>query len=83
LSVTGHSVKRRTLTVTVSVPAAGKLTVSGKGLKAVSKTATGHETLKLTLKATKSGKFTTKVTVSFVPRQGGKQSKTLSVKFKG
>jgi hypothetical protein len=44
---------------------------------------TGHSVKQRTLTVTKSGKFTTKVTVSFVPKQGCMQSKTIFVKFKG
>ncbi len=82
LSVISSKVKKRTLTLSVYVPAAGKLTVSGKGLKSASKSAAGRETLTLTLSQKKAGKLKTKVKLTFVPKTGKKQSKSLSVKFK-
>jgi hypothetical protein len=85
LSFVSHKIKKRTLTVSVSVPAAGKLTASGKGLSKTSKTAKGRETLKLTLHQLKAGKLKTKVKVVFTPSTGKdrkKLSKSLSVKFK-
>jgi hypothetical protein len=66
----------------VSVPAAGKLTVSGKGLSSQMKKASGRETLTFTLKQKKAGKLTAKIKLTFTPSKGNKQAKSLSVKFK-
>ena len=88
LSVTSHSVEKRTLSVSVYVPAAGKLRVSGKGLSSQTKKASGRETLTFTLKQKKAGKLKTKLEVTFTPSKGTppggtrSQTKTLSVKFK-
>jgi hypothetical protein len=82
ISIVSHSVKGRHLTVSVSVPAAGKLIVSGKGLSKASKASKGREILTLKLKTTKGGKFSTKVKLAFMPSKGKKLSKSLVVKFK-
>jgi hypothetical protein len=82
LSIPSHSIKGRTLTLSVSVPSAGKLTASGKGLWRTSKSSKGRETLKLTLRTKRAGKLKTTVKLSFAPTKGKKLSKSLSVKFK-
>jgi hypothetical protein len=84
ISVSSHSLKGRGLTVSVSVPAAGKLAASGKGLSKASKTSKGRETITLTLHTTKNGRFSTKVKLTFTPGAGKdrrKQSKALKVSF--
>jgi hypothetical protein len=82
ISIVSHKIKGRTLTVSVSVPAAGILTASGKGLSRSSKSAKGRETLTFKLTQKKSGKLSTKLKIAFKPSKGGKQAKSLSVKFK-
>jgi hypothetical protein len=93
LSVTGcstavsftHTVKKRTLTLTVYAPAAGKITATGKGLTTQAKTAKGQENLTITLKQKKAGKQNTTVRVAFTPTTGKdrkKQSKTAKLRFK-
>jgi hypothetical protein len=85
ISVVSHSLRDRNLTISVSVPAAGKLAATGKGLSKASKTSKGRETVKLTLHTTKSGKLSTKVKLTFTPSTGKdrrKQSKALKVAFK-
>jgi hypothetical protein len=85
ISIVSHSRKGRKLTISVSVPAAGKLAATGKGLSKASKASKGRETIKLALHATKSGKFSTKVKFTFTPSTGKdrrKQSKALKVSFK-
>jgi hypothetical protein len=82
ISVLSHSLKGRNLTVSVAVPAQGKVKLGGKGLSTASKTAAGRETVTLKLHATKRGKFATSVKVTFTPSKGKKQSKSLKVKFK-
>jgi hypothetical protein len=84
ISVSSHLLKGRKLTVSVSVPAAGKLTASGKGLSKASKASKGRETIKLTLHTTKGGRFSTKVKLTFTPSTGKdrrKLTKSLAVKF--
>jgi hypothetical protein len=82
LAIASHSIKKRTLTLSVYAPAAGKITVSGKGLNTASKIAKGRETLTLTSKTKKSGKVNTHVKVLFTPAKGSKQSKSVAAKFK-
>jgi hypothetical protein len=85
ISIVSHTLKGRNVTVSVSVPAAGKLKASGKGLSSQSKTSKGRETIKLTLHTTKRGKFSTRVKLTFTPATGKdrqKQSKALKVAFK-
>lgn len=81
LSVNSHSVEKRTLSVSVYVPAAGKLAVSGKGLSSQTKKASGRNTLRFTLNQKKAGKLKTKIKLTFTPTEGKTQTKTLSVKF--
>jgi hypothetical protein len=82
ISIVSHKIKGRTLTVSVSVPAAGILTASGKGLSTGSKSAKGRETLTFKLTQKKPGKLATKLKIAFKPSKGGKQAKSLAVKFK-
>jgi hypothetical protein len=82
IAVLSHSQKGRTLTVTVSVPAGGKLKASGKGLSNGSKTSKARETVKLTLHATKRGKFATTIKLTFEPTKGKRLAKSLTVKLK-
>jgi hypothetical protein len=82
IAIVSHKIKGRTLTVSVSVPAAGILTASGKGLSRSSKSAKGRETVTFKLTQKKPGKLSTKLKIAFKPSKGGKQAKSLSVKFK-
>jgi hypothetical protein len=67
LGVISRSVSKRTLKLSVYVPAAGRLTASGRGVGRASKTSSGSEAIELTLHTTKSGRFSTKIKLSFVP----------------
>ena len=82
LSVVSSKVKKRTLTLSVYAPGAGKVTASGKGVSSASKSYSTHETLTFTLKQKKAGKLATKIKLTFTPAKGKKQAKSLSVKFK-
>jgi hypothetical protein len=82
ISVVSAKVNRRTLTLSVYAPAAGKLTASGKGLSNGVKTYSGREALTFTLKQKKGGKLRTRVSLKFTPRKGKGQSKTVKVSFK-
>ena len=77
-----HTIKKRTVTLTVYAPAAGKLTASGKGLTTVTKTAKGQEKLTLTLKQKKTGKLKTTIKITYTPSKGKKQTKTNQLTFK-
>jgi hypothetical protein len=81
LSISSRSLQNRTLTLHVVVPAAGKLTAGGRGLKTVSKSAGGRETLTLVLEQKHTGQLSTKVKLSFKPSKGRKLAKSLSVTF--
>jgi hypothetical protein len=82
LSVSSRSLRNRILTLHVVVPAAGKLTASGRGVKTISKSAGGRETLTLTVRQKHPGRLSTKIELSFKPSNGRKLAKSLSVTFK-
>jgi hypothetical protein len=81
ITVVSHKVKGKAATITVSVPAAGKLVARAKGLSTASKTARGAATvmLKLTLTSAeaaalsrhKGRKLKAKVKLQFTPKKGG------------
>jgi hypothetical protein len=82
LSVVSKSVRGKTITLKVAVPAGGKVTASGKGVASSSKTSKGRETISVTLHQKNGGKLRTKVKLTFVPSKGKKQSKTIDISFK-
>ena len=82
LSVISSKVKKKTLTLSVYAPAAGKVTASGKGISTGAKTYSGREALTFTLKQKQAGKLKTKIKLTFTPKSGKKQAKSLTVKFK-
>lgn len=81
LSIASRSLEGRTLVLHVVVPAAGKLTADGRGLKTISKSAGGRGTLTLVLKQKHAGRLSTKIKLSFKPSKGRKLAKSLSVTF--
>ncbi|HEY1687692.1 MAG TPA: hypothetical protein VGF95_02395 [Solirubrobacteraceae bacterium] len=85
LSVVAEKSKGRTLTLKVGVPGAGKLEVSGRGLKPASAKASRRQTLTLELHEKQARVLKTKVSVAFTPSTGKtrkRQVKSLSVRFK-
>jgi hypothetical protein len=78
LSLISKKLKGHTLTLTIAVPAAGKLKASGKGLSSGSKSSGGRETLTIRLHVKKHGK--SRVRLSFGPKKGKRLSKTVGVK---
>ena len=82
LSVMSSKVKKRTVTLSVYAPAAGKITASGKGLSSGSKSYSGREALSFTLKQKKEGRLKTKIKLTFTPSTGKKQTKTVKASFK-
>ena len=76
LRIVHRAVKKRTLTLKVSVPQGGKLVATGKGLTRAAKSIKGRSTLTLTLKERRAGKLRTKVLLRFTPAKG-KQRKVL------
>jgi hypothetical protein len=89
ITVLSHKVKGKTATIAVSVPAAGKLVATGKGLSKASKTANGATTLTLKLTLTngeatalskhKSRKLKAKINLTFTPKKGGQLKTTTTV----
>ena len=82
ISISSHKTKGKTATLSVYVPAAGKLTATGKGLSSASKTASGQESITIAVNQKKAGKQKASIKLTFTPKSGKKQSKTLTVKFK-
>ena len=85
LAITSHSIKKHTLKLSVYVPAAGKLTIAGKGLKSATKTVKGRETIALQLAQKKAGKLKTTLKATFTPSSGKtskKQVKALRLRFR-
>jgi len=82
ITILSHKLSRRTVTLKIAVPAAGKLTAGGKGLTTVAKSSGGRGAVTITLKAKGHHKLNTKVKLSFKPSKGKALSKTLSVAFK-
>jgi len=79
LAIVSHTLEGRTLTVTVSAPAAGRLTVSGRGLSTASKSAGGQGNVTFTVHVKKRGRFKTRLSVMFRPSHGAKQAKAVSL----
>ena len=82
ISLVSHSLNAHNLTVSVSVPAAGKLNASGNGLSTQTKTTKGRETITLNLSKKRAGKLRTTVKITFTSSTGKdrrKQSKTLKI----
>jgi len=82
LSVISSKVKKKTLTLSVYAPAAGKVTASGKGVSSGSKTYSGREALTFTLKQKKAGKLKTKIRLTYTPSKGKKQTKEVRASFR-
>jgi hypothetical protein len=76
LAVKSKKLKGRTLTLDILVPAAGRLTASGKGLSAASKVSRAREQVKLTLHVQPHGKLT-KIRLSFTPNTGKDRKKLI------
>lgn len=76
ISINTATLKKRTLTLSVYVPTAGKLKVTAKGLTTTTKTTTRQDLLTLTLHTNKTHKFKTKLHLTFTPTHGHKQTQT-------
>jgi hypothetical protein len=81
LAVVSSKVKKKTLTLSVYAPVAGKVTASGKGVSSGSKSYAGREALTFTLKQKKAGRLKTKIKLTFTPSKGKKQTKTIRARF--
>lgn len=82
LTILSHKVKKRTLTLKIAVPGAGRLTATAKHLGTASKTASGRGVVTLSLTAKGRGKLTTKVKLTFSPSHGKKLTAALGAKLK-
>jgi hypothetical protein len=82
ISVVSSRVNKRTLTLSVYVPAAGRVTASGRGLASASKSSSGQQILTFTLKQRNAGRLKTKIKLTFTPSKGKKQTKTVKASFK-
>jgi hypothetical protein len=79
-AISSRKVKAHNITLSVYVPGTGKLTVGGRGLTSASKTATGIETLTVTVHPKRAGKAKRRIHVVFAPSQGRKQTLTLTLR---
>jgi hypothetical protein len=89
ITVVKHSVKKGTATIVVSVPSAGKLTATGKGVSKASRKAGGRQdvTVKVTLTKAERALVTKhhgrkrkiRVKLSFSPTKGAKLSTSVTV----
>jgi hypothetical protein len=89
IAVKNHKVKGNTATLQVSVPAAGKLVASGKGLSRASKTAGGASTVTVKLHPTnaettrlskhRGRKLRAKIKLQFTPTKGAKLTTSVTV----
>jgi uncharacterized repeat protein (TIGR01451 family) len=82
LTILAHTVKKRTITLKIAVPGAGKLTGTGKGLSKASKSSKGRGIQTLTLKANGHSKLNTKVKLTFAPTKGKKLMASVAASFK-
>jgi hypothetical protein len=89
ITVVSHKVKGKTATIQVSVPGAGRLVATGKGLSKASKTAKGATTLTVkltltnaevaTLKKHHAKRLKAKINLTFSPRKGDNLKTTTTV----
>ena len=87
--VKSHKVKGKTATIAVTVPAAGKLVATSKGLSKASKTASGASTVTVKLTLTKAEtarlakhrgrKLRAKIKLQFTPKKGSKLATSTTV----
>ncbi|HEY4451338.1 MAG TPA: hypothetical protein VGN13_07060 [Solirubrobacteraceae bacterium] len=80
ISIRSHTLHTRTLTISVYVPAAGKLTASGNGLSSSSKSTKGQEIVTLTLHAKHAKHFNTRLKLTFKAGKGTGQRMTSRVR---
>jgi len=76
LKIVAKHIDKRTLTLTVAVPAAGRLTATGNGITSNVKSAKARQQLTLKLKARGTSPLHTKIQLRFTPNTG-KQRKRL------
>jgi len=79
------SIKKQSVTLSVYVPAAGKVAASGKGLSSQTKIAKGRQLVTFTLTQKRAGRLKTTVRVAFTPSTGKdrkRQARSAKVTFK-
>lgn len=84
LAIVKHKVHKQTVTVSVYMPTAGKLKLTGHGLHTNTKTAKNRETITLNITQKHPGKLHTRLRVVFTPTTGKtrkRQVKTLKIAF--
>jgi hypothetical protein len=81
LSVSSHTLRKNTVTLSVYVPAAGKVKAAGLGLRSATKTSKGQETITITLTRTTGHKHATKIKLTYTPTTGHRQTKTITTKL--
>jgi hypothetical protein len=84
LSIASHTIKKKSATLRVYVPAAGKVSVSGQGISSSSKTSKDREVLTLEVHQKHTGRLHTRLRVTYTPSTGKtrkRQTKTLKVTF--
>ena len=82
LAVVSSKVKKRTLTVSVYAPGAGRVSAGGKGVSSGSKAYSGREALTFTLKQKTAGKLKTAIKLTYTPSSGKKQTKEVRASFR-
>jgi hypothetical protein len=79
LALLSHKRKGQKLTLSVYAPSAGKVKVSGKGIRTSSKSAKGREVLTLTVPLSSKGHAKTKLKLSFTPSKGARRVQGLAL----
>ncbi|HEX5308636.1 MAG TPA: hypothetical protein VFW38_06095 [Solirubrobacteraceae bacterium] len=77
LQILNKSIHKRTVSLKVAVPDAGKLTATGTGLTHTTKNTKARQTVTITLKTRHTGRLHTKIQLRFTPING-KQRKLVS-----
>lgn len=89
LYVRSTRVSGKSVTVTVTVPSAGKIVASGEGLHGQTKHPGGEKLVRLRLalssaqaaRVSKGHKLSTRVRLAFTPKRGGRLTKSVGVRF--
>ncbi len=70
LTILSYAVRKRTVTLRLVVPGAGRLTASGRGLSTATRSIDGRGAITLTLKAQGHGTLKTRIAIRFTPARG-------------
>jgi hypothetical protein len=77
LTLLSKHITKRSITLTIIVPTAGQLTATGTHLTKTIKHPNQRKTITITLKTTNCNTTHTKITLTFKPTKGHKQTKTI------